>query len=415
MNRGSKQPGWKDMVDAVAGYADLHGRWPRPGGPGREARLATWLDNQRQFAPENAVNNLILPLPRRAYLELVTPGWQDPEPAERSTHDKWRTIADKHILLAQRLGRQPRSSAKVTVDERTSASWFIRQRRLLLAGHPTRATLMRRGYLDFHLPEWRGTYPPASEDPPLMPEQPPGEDHLLEASVSVEFDVVAAAERRRSKLGEPLLPGTATDDVEQLIRVLDGRRNHRNVSNAEHQRILELDRIEPLWRFGLVWMTKAEQVAEFYFATGRWPRCSGAERPLGTWLVTQRQFAAGRRRQFLDVFIPGWDDGVEAKWHSKADAVGRFKEETGRWPALNGPTPVERQLAKWLNDQRRAQKYPHLQRSASFTNRRRGYLTQVAPGWETPDELTPSRPRARSVPQTWRERIDQAIAARGAT
>lgn len=111
--RGTPEAAWAETAHALFIKVSALGRLPRAGDPGVDARLLSWVKNQRR----NKLNHF-----QRAYLELI-PGW-----TWSPRDDHW----DKRFGALQQFhsqhGRSPRIRA-TDADERSLATWAARQRR----------------------------------------------------------------------------------------------------------------------------------------------------------------------------------------------------------------------------------------------------------------------------------------------
>lgn len=143
--------------------------------------------------------------------------------------------------------------------------------------------------------------------------------------------------------------------------------------------------------FDRQWAAHADDVAAFRLAHGRWPfrvAADPAEAKLGHWLSRNRaQARDGRfghlltpeRLARLDTIAPGWRTSYDDRWRLVADSLGGFRSERGRWPSAIALAGFERSLGAWLGGQRNAANGGQYARF--FTEPRRKYLGQVAPGW----------------------------------
>lgn len=128
-----KHPGhraWSDSFKEMQAFVATHGRLPRATADRAEARLRTWLYDQRRLADDD----------QRAQLDSAFPGWDDPA----STFDAM-FAAVKEFHSAH--GRLPRTSDKA--DAGKLGQWLSSQRQT--------ASGERRETLDREFPGWHIT------------------------------------------------------------------------------------------------------------------------------------------------------------------------------------------------------------------------------------------------------------------
>lgn len=102
------------------------------------------------------------------------------------------------------------------------------------------------------------------------------------------------------------------------------------------------------------------------------------------WLANQRRLlAAGtlkpERKDALDRSVPGWQEGSEHQWRSRAEDLADYVDLNGGLPpyeAGDGETAV---LYRWMNYQR------FLARSGKLAKKRLDWLNKQVPGWLPPD------------------------------
>lgn len=161
----------------------------------------------------------------------------------------------------------------------------------------------------------------------------------------------------------------------------------------------------------VVWVRRADAVAEFHTANDRWPfrgSTDPAEAKLGNWLSRNRaqarkgEFAhllTRPRLAYMDAIAPGWRNDYEQNWRVDADLLARFRAEFGRWPKRAARGSEETRLHQWLDNQRSST--ASSQRICAYG--RAAYLDRVAPGWRG------------VIFRTWQENLVDMVAFRAET
>ncbi len=90
----------------------------------------------------------------------------------------------------------------------------------------------------------------------------------------------------------------------------------------------------------------------------------------------------------------------DARWRERADELGRFNRENGRWPRVRSADPGERSLARWRGTQLDPSRAVQVGVDGFD---RHAYLERAAPGWR---ERAPHFGSRRSLDQ-WKRRVDE--------
>lgn len=137
------------------------------------------------------------------------------------------------------------------------------------------------------------------------------------------------------------------------------------------------------------WPERAEELAEFKRAHGRFPRgYLEGEQQLYSFLQYQRKhYRAGKltgsRKAHLDEHIPGWltlpkKEREDALWEQRVGELEKFVAGDGRYPSYKtAQGPLEKVLAVWLERQR------HLSRIDKLSLSRRCALDERVPAWRS--------------------------------
>ncbi|MFB9796617.1 helicase associated domain-containing protein [Arthrobacter citreus] len=137
----------------------------------------------------------------------------------------------------------------------------------------------------------------------------------------------------------------------------------------------------------ILWMERAEELAEFRRVHGRFPRgYLEGEQQLYSFLQHQRKRyrsgkLTGSRKSFLDAHVPGWltppkKEREDALWEQRVGELEKFVAEHGRYPRYKTAVePLEKVLAVWMQRQR------YCLRNGILTKTRTKRLDQALPGW----------------------------------
>ncbi len=281
---------------------------------------------------------------------------------------RWKERADELGRFTRDHGRWPRWSAD-DAAERSLALWRQNQRNRTLASEQITHKSDRTAYLDEVAPGWnagRRSLTPWRE---------------------------RADELGRFTRDHGRWPRRYTDDAAEQS-LAHWRQNQRvrmeSPSVDGFDRRAYLDKVAPGWRASrrslTPWRERADELGRFTRDHGRWPqKRSGdpAEQSLAHWRKNQRvsvrkeeaRYGTSDRRAYLDEVAPGWS---ASRWEERADELGRFTRDHGRWPRKRSGDPAERSLARWLRDRRAEAK--DVTRRADAAERHE-YLDRVAPGW----------------------------------
>lgn len=157
----------------------------------------------------------------------------------------------------------------------------------------------------------------------------------------------------------------------------------------------KLDTSCPGWRSPrtIPWNVRLQQLADFVDNSAHFPSQLGEadESALYRWLYAQRKAAAdGRltpsRRRLLDSAVPLWQATYEVErhpappkrqspWKVRLDRAVAFHELHHRFPDARSSDPDERNIARWLREQRRLSHRP------VFSEPHRHALDTSLPGW----------------------------------
>jgi hypothetical protein len=151
------------------------------------------------------------------------------------------------------------------------------------------------------------------------------------------------------------------------------------------------------------WLSSAQTLAAFVSENGALPRQSAAETPeerrAGNTLRMLRSRLYGTAQdkgplsveqvQWLDTHVPGWrGENVRAKalgrrtkvdHRTRTTQVRRFRAYHGRMPSTGGRSSHERQLARFLVNQRQGAAG---RGTVAFDDTRRALLDSKIPGWD---------------------------------
>ena len=261
---------------------------------------------------------------------------------------KWAGNAVGTARFVEREARYPRDTRQVSSEEGVLGSWLVRQRRAA-AGRVLDP--IRESYLDYAMPTWRDAY------------------------------AIGPTPEELSEQWRLLCNGAVADDGPDLgwvVKLMCADLN-RSPSRAQHESLGQIFGMTPLLlpvfpvhthrggeysESARSWVSRALQLAEFIQAHGRRPRSISSKDPtsepgeqaLRQWLTPLLRKASFdglhiQRRQFLDVFAPGWNDGKFARrtQDERAEQVVMFVTRHGRWPKQNAHDLTERNLALLLS------------------------------------------------------------------
>ncbi len=387
---------WDSSFSAYAQFVSEHGRRPNEHSPSLdERRLALWLRTQRKKVPGPTAEQI-------AKLDAHFPWWSNARTLE-SSEQYWLSRYNDYVAFFRENSRLPSTDVAA---ERALAVWVIRQDRARSGGRglwtPSReaffAEILRIRLTQKQEREsaiagrWKvraddlgrfvhehGRWPRQGSSDPI--------EHSLALWLGWQGDPGRAPKQ--------LLAGL--DRHAYLNEVAPGwRADQRPLGRSEGR----ADR-----RLLTPWKERADQLGRFTRESGRWPRWSAddpAERSLAIWRQHQRDRTRKQRPSaggfdrtaYLDQVAPGWSTNQRspAPWKARADQLGRFTRESGRWPRWSADDPAERSLAIWRQHQRdRTRK----QRPSAGGFDRTAYLDQVAPGWST-NQRSPAPWKARA-------------------
>jgi len=292
---------WNENSHQLARFVRTRGRLPSVRADANELRLVQWLEGQRVSAKRGGIT-----VARQQFLDREAPGWM----TNVDKVQQWNAFAAELGNFYRAHGRWPSSGTSDPTQKRLAA-WRTAQR--LSARSDGGIDVDRRKFLDAHAPGWD-----------KRPEQQ-WKDHAIEVS-----DFYRTHKRWPSGIAKECTERSLYGWLSRQRRLAEAR------SSLDVERREFLDANAPGWDATLdnVWMSKAQQLADFYAATGRWP-VQGADNEeealVAAWRYRQRRAAKRpgclsiERRDTLDRLVPGWDvDG-----------------RTRRKPAIADPTTTD--------------------------------------------------------------------------
>ncbi len=387
---------WDSSFSAYAQFVSEHGRRPNEHSPSLdERRLALWLRTQRKKVPGPTAEQI-------AKLDAHFPWWSNARTLE-SSEQYWLSRYNDYVAFFRENSRLPSTDVAA---ERALAVWVIRQDRARSGGRglwtPSReaffAEILRIRLTQKQEREsaiagrWKvraddlgrfvhehGRWPRQGSSDPI--------EHSLALWLGWQGDPGRAPKQ--------LLAGL--DRHAYLNEVAPGwRADQRPLGRSEGR----ADR-----RLLTPWKERADQLGRFTRESGRWPRWSAddpAERSLAIWRQHQRDRTRKQRPSaggfdrtaYLDQVAPGWSTNQRspAPWKERADELGRFTRDYGRWPQQHAVDPTERSLAVWRQIQR---KRALASEQITHESDRHAYLDQVAPGWSD-SQMSAARWTARA-------------------